>query len=100
TPLLLIINELLTNTIKYAFPHNEKGTINLTLKSQENNLILTYFDNGIGIPETIDIHNSKTLGLTLINSLTSQINGTLQLTKNPKTTYTITFKEQKYKKRT
>ena len=100
TPLLLIINELLTNTIKYAFPHNEKGTINLTLKSQENSLILTYSDNGIGIPETIDINNPKTLGLTLITSLTSQINGTLQLTKNPKTTYTITFKEQKYKKRT
>lgn len=97
-PLILIINELLTNSIKYAFPTKEHGTINLTLKNQEDNLILTYSDNGIGIPETIDINNPKTLGLTIINSLTSQIDGTIELTRNPGTTYTI--KESNCKKET
>lgn len=99
-PLVLIINEIITNIIKYAFPQNQKGTIEIHLYSQIDQIVLKISDNGIGIPETINIENPETLGLTVIKALTTQLDGTIQLEKNPGTTYTITFKEQKYKKRT
>lgn len=99
-PLGLIINEILTNVIKYAFPQDEKGIIKIRLYSQEKNIILEIGDNGIGMPETVNIENPETLGLTIISSLTTQLDGTLKLTKNPGTSYKITFKEQHYKKRT
>jgi PAS domain S-box-containing protein len=99
-PLGLIINEIITNIIKYAFPQNQKGTIEIHLYSQIDQIILKISDNGIGIPEKINIKKPETLGLVIIKSLTNQIDGTIQINTNPGTTYTITFKEQKYKKRT
>ena len=99
-PLGLIINEIITNSVQYAFPEEPSGKINLSLKRKEDNLILKISDTGIGIPETINITNPKTLGLNLINGLTTQLDGILKLTRTHGTNYNITFKEQYYKKRT
>ena len=97
-PLGLIINELVTNTVKYAFPKNE-GTITIKLKSILNKFELIIADNGIGIPIDIDPTNTKTLGLKLVQNLLNQLEGKLDLDVNNGTKFKITFKELKYKKR-
>lgn len=97
-PLGLIINELVTNSVKYAFPQGE-GTIKIKLKSLPDEMQLTIADNGIGVPEDFDIENIETLGLQLVNSLTDQIDGDMELDRINGTEFKITFKELKYKER-
>ncbi len=97
-PLGLIINELITNTIKYAFPQNE-GTITIKLKSLTENLEITIADDGIGLPKNFDIEQIETLGLQLVNNLIDQLNGELKVNSDKGTEFIITFKELKYKER-
>lgn len=97
-PIGLIINELVTNSVKYAFPKC-KGKISLKLISNQDHLELTIKDNGIGIPEGIDVENSKTLGLQLIQNLVNQLEGKLEMHSKNGTEFKITFKEAKYKER-
>lgn len=97
-PLGLIINELVTNSVKYAFPSDE-GQIKIKLVSKQDQLILTIEDNGIGISEDIDIENSKTLGLKLVHTLTDQLEGKLELKADNGTQFNLFFRELDYKKR-
>ncbi|WP_048191065.1 PAS domain S-box protein [Methanobacterium sp. SMA-27] len=97
-PLGLIINELVTNSVKYAFPKC-KGTITLKLKSSKEQMELTIADDGIGIPEDTDIENTETLGLQLVKNLINQLDGTLKLNTDKGTEFKIKFKEVKYKER-
>jgi PAS domain S-box-containing protein len=97
-PLGLIINELITNIVKYAFPQLE-GTITIKLKSLPQQMELTVTDDGIGLPEDIDIENPETLGLQLVNILLGQIEGQIKLDRNHGTQFKITFKELEYKER-
>ena len=82
-PLGLIVNELVTNTCKYAFPATESGgnKIEVELKKQNEHkkLLFMYRDNGIGIPAEVDIHNSGGLGFMLIAALTEQLEGKFEL---------------------
>ncbi len=71
-PLGLIVNELVTNNVKHAFPQSE-GTITIKLKSLNEQMELTIADNGIGLPKGMDIENTKTLGLKLVKSLVNQL---------------------------
>ncbi len=98
-PLGLIINEIITNCVKYAFP-KDKGKITIKLITKQEQLELTIVDNGKGIPEDIDIENSKTLGLQLIQNLVNQLEGELKITTNHGTSIKIIFNEIKYKERT
>ncbi|MEO6303396.1 MAG: PAS domain S-box protein [Bacteroidia bacterium] len=77
-PAGLIINELITNAIKHAFPGTKKGTICLNLKSENNNIYLEVKDNGLGIPPGIDYNNTNTLGLQLVNTLIDQLDGEIK----------------------
>jgi two-component sensor histidine kinase len=97
-PLGLIINELITNSVKYAFPQKQ-GTITLKLKSLPKKMEITIADDGIGIREDIDIENPETLGLQLMNNLVGQIGGEIELDRSHGTEFKITFKELTYKKR-
>ena len=80
-PLGLIINELVNNVIKHAFPNNVKGEINISLKqlSDSENYELIFSDNGKGLPEGMDILKSSTLGMTIIKGLTNQIEGKISV---------------------
>lgn len=98
-PLGLVINELVTNIVKYAF-NDMGGTITIKLKSYPNGMELIIADDGIGLPEDIDIENSETLGLQLINNLINQIDGELKIDNADGTEFKIFFNELKYKKRT
>jgi len=76
-PLGLVLNELLTNSIKYAFPSNSKGDIQVVLyKEKDNKLIIKVSDNGVGCPKDFDINRDANLGLkTVINLIEMQIGG-------------------------
>ncbi|MDI6643814.1 MAG: histidine kinase dimerization/phosphoacceptor domain -containing protein [Methanobacteriaceae archaeon] len=93
-PCGLIINELVTNSIKYAFSKG-KGQIKVIFDSKADNFSLTVKDNGSGIPNDIDFTQTDTLGLQLVNNLTNQLNGKIKLEKGPGTTFHITFPKNK-----
>lgn len=77
----LIVMELITNSIKYAFPENQKGIIQIKMKSTgENTYQLVFGDNGIGFPSNIDINQTESLGMQLVVTLTEQLDGTMKLT--------------------
>jgi len=75
-PLGLILNELLTNSLKYAF-NNTGGKINLSLEKNEQNFILDFNDTGVGYPTEVLEGKETHLGLLLVNALVKQINGTV-----------------------
>jgi two-component sensor histidine kinase/low affinity Fe/Cu permease len=92
-PCGLIINELVTNALKHAFPKGRKGNINISLHELEKNKFrLSVKDNGIGIPKDKDILNAGTLGLRLVMNLSKQINGTVKMDGTNGTSFEITFK--------
>jgi two-component sensor histidine kinase len=97
-PCGLIISELVSNSLKYAFP-NEKGEIKISLKEVYDKIELIISDNGIGLPDNLDIAKNDSLGLKLVNSLTNQIDGEIKLDRGQGTTYRIIFKELEYNKR-
>jgi PAS domain S-box-containing protein len=97
-PLGLIINELTTNSVKYAFPQSE-GTLKIKLKTLPEQMELIVADDGVGIPEDLDIKKTETLGLQLVNNLINQIDGEIELDRRNGTKFKIIFKELEYKKR-
>ena len=98
-PCGLIISELVSNCLKYAFPDGMIGEIYVSLRSVKDNYELIISDNGVGLPEEFDINNTKTLGLMLVNSLTEQIDGKISINRDNGTLYRIIFKESIYKDR-
>lgn len=99
-PCGLLINELISNSLKHAFPTSRKGKINIKMESiEENKFILIISDNGIGFPEEIDFRNTKSLGMQLVITLTDQIDGKIELIRGNGTTFKISFISINYKKR-
>lgn len=92
-PLGLILNELLTNSLKYAFPNNITGEIFIKFNKIHNQFTLIIKDNGIGFPQDLDYKKTSTLGLELVNKLTRQINGFIELDTSNGTEFKIIFKE-------
>lgn len=78
-PCGLIINEVITNSLKYAFPDESLGIINISFKKEEDKYCLIYSDNGIGIKDKIDFENIDSLGLRLVYLLTKQLKGKLEV---------------------
>lgn len=87
----LIINELVMNALKHAFPENRDGTIFIKMKNDVNGYNLSIKDDGVGIPEDFNIEKSKTLGLQLVNNLVKQLNGTISIHSNKTTEFKITI---------
>ncbi|MCD1293649.1 hypothetical protein CUJ83_01400 [Methanocella sp. CWC-04] len=91
-PCGLIVNELISNSLKHAFTGNTGGAIKIDFyRSGDKSMVLSIEDNGAGIPESIDFRNTITLGLQLVNSLAEQLRGTIELIKNPGTRFIIRF---------
>jgi two-component sensor histidine kinase len=74
-PCGLILNELITNSLKHAFKDGEEGEIRIAFKAADNKVGFSVMDNGRGLPENVDFSNPQTLGLKLISSLTRQLRG-------------------------
>ncbi|MCK4695528.1 MAG: sensor histidine kinase, partial [Candidatus Cloacimonetes bacterium] len=96
-PCGLIINELVSNSLKYAFPEGRKGELIISFTYENQTYILTVKDNGIGISEKNNLKEPQTLGLLLVNSLIAQLRGTLELEKIQGTCFKITFKKTELK---
>lgn len=87
----LIINELLTNSLKHAFPQ-QTGEITIDLHKVGNNIEMTIQDNGIGLPDNLDWRYTDSLGLSLVYDLvTEQLEGTVSVTSQPGTKFKIQF---------
>ncbi len=97
-PCGLIINELVSNSLKHAFPEAWRrasggaGEIRIALRHDTGNkFILTVSDNGVGLPEGFEIQNCESLGLKLVSVLVKQLKGTIHIGKGPGTEFTIEF---------
>jgi two-component sensor histidine kinase len=98
-PCGLIVNELISNSLKHAFPNGEEGEINVDLVQYNGdrfNLVVS--DNGVGFPKDIDFKKMESLGLRLVNTLVDQLKGTIELENNEGTKFKIEFSApEKYK---
>ncbi|MES2141153.1 MAG: sensor histidine kinase [Bacteroidota bacterium] len=95
-PCGLILNELISNSFKYAFPEKRKGNIHLFFGIEKkaeslNHYILEVADDGVGIPSYVDLKKPNSLGLQLLEMLTAQIGGTLELDRTVGTKFTVRF---------
>jgi two-component sensor histidine kinase len=89
-PIGLILNEIISNSLKYAFP-NKQGTISIQFTKIDSSYQLIVKDNGIGIPENFDYRASKSLGMQLIYMLSEQLDGTLMLSSENGACYKLSF---------
>ncbi len=88
----LIINELVSNSLKHAFSKNDNGKIVVTLKKMINDrILLDVYDNGMGFPKDIDYKNTDSLGLKLISTITKQMDGNISIERNNGTHVKITW---------
>ncbi|HET6487556.1 MAG TPA: sensor histidine kinase, partial [Spirochaetia bacterium] len=104
-PCGLIINELVSNSLKHAFPPRQPGKVSISLKPDhapkvdaghppgEKWYMLTVADKGRGFPDGVDFRNTDSLGLKLVCTLTEQLFGTIDLNRNGGTEFTIRFRE-------
>ena len=95
-PLALIVNEIITNSLKYAFPDKKTGNVSVHFAKNDGGLQLIVEDNGIGFPDDLDFRNTNSLGMQLVTSLTDQIKGNIKLERNEGTKFVIDFKEKLY----
>ncbi|MGB8216909.1 MAG: PAS domain S-box protein [Candidatus Methanoperedens sp.] len=93
-PCGLIINELITNSLKYAFPDGRKGKISISLHTLDKNMFkLVVSDNGVGFPSDVDFRKTESLGLRLVTILAeNQLHGKIDLDRTGGTEFTIKFK--------
>lgn len=105
-PCGLIVNELVTNSIKHGFPSNrslaadeshEVNKIAVSITKKNNFYNMSVYDNGIGFPNDLDFQNTDSLGMQLVISLTSQLRGTVELERDNGTLFRIIFEELEYK---
>jgi two-component sensor histidine kinase len=94
-PLGLIINEAVTNALKYAFPGERAGTITLHLHPQgDASYELIISDNGVGLPPGYDPARNRSLGMTLLHGLSEQLEGTLRIAGSPGVTIRLVFRDE------
>ncbi|MEE8432219.1 MAG: histidine kinase dimerization/phosphoacceptor domain -containing protein [Candidatus Desulfatibia sp.] len=99
-PCGLIINELVSNSLKHAFPRQREGNISIALQpTNEDELELTVSDDGVGIPEDLDIEQTDTMGLHLVKMLAEQLEGKIELNRTEGTQFHFLLKRAKYKPR-
>lgn len=87
----IIINELITNSMKYAFTGRNDGIITVSASSKEKRITLIFADNGPGIPESVTFENSSGFGMQLVGMLVGQINGTISIDRESGTRFVIVF---------
>ncbi len=93
-PCGLILNELVSNALKYAYPHDQKGQIVIEVFEKKGKLSIGVEDFGIGLAEDFKIENSESLGLSLVHTLVDQLDGELMLKRLGGTKFLITFDKQ------
>jgi PAS domain S-box-containing protein len=96
-PCGLIVNELLTNAVKNAFPKGRNGKVSIEFRiDNQDNYFLNIQDNGIGLPNGLNFENSETMGFKLVNSLVKQLNGSVIVTRDNGTNFQIMWSASDY----
>lgn len=90
-PCGLIVNELISNCLKYAFPRGRLGHVEVSFRRRNGEYVLLVADDGVGIPEHIDPLNTSTLGLKLVTTLVKQLKGSLDIRRQPGARFRIGF---------
>ncbi len=92
-PCGLIINELVSNSLKYAFPDGRSGEIRIHLCEQPDGMAkLVVADNGVGLKNEVDWANTRSLGLRLVRSLAQQLGATIEVRPDPGTEIRLVFR--------
>ncbi|WP_424357912.1 sensor histidine kinase [Methanocella sp. MCL-LM] len=91
----LLVNEIISNSFKHAFPGGRKGRVWVEMKVDGNDIDMVIGDDGVGLPEDMDIYKTGTLGIQLVTSLAAQIGGDLELDRSEGTVYRIRLRELK-----
>jgi len=92
-PCALIFNELISNSFKHAFKPDQVGTIAIFMSSIDDSISVRFQDDGVGIPEEMDLSKAKSLGMKLINNLVvKQLKGSLRICRNPGTEIIFSFR--------
>ena len=96
-PCGLLLNELISNALKHAFPGNRAGVVRIALKRGTGDLIkVLVADDGIGFPEDLDFSKAESFGLQIVNLLVGQLDGRIELDRTKGAAFTVTFCELKY----
>jgi len=90
-PCGIIVNELVSNSLKHAFPGERPGEITVSFWEADGQYTMIFKDDGVGFPEDLDVNRPSSLGLTIVNALTGQIGGTIELGSNGGCEVSITF---------
>jgi two-component sensor histidine kinase len=90
-PCGLIVSELVSNALKYAFPGKENGEISIATAQENGMFELTVQDNGVGFPENLDFRNTQSLGMRLVNTLAKQLQGSIEMDRSRGTLFRICF---------
>jgi two-component sensor histidine kinase len=96
-PAGLLVNELISNALKHAFPDGRTGEVSVTLRSDasrndtRSSIVLTVSDDGIGIPESMNLDKTDTLGLQLVSLLTDQLHGSIDIRRADPTRFVVEF---------
>ncbi len=90
-PCGLILNELVSNSLKHAFPGDKEGEIRIALTDNDGNITFIVSNNGVEFPKDLDFRNTESLGLQLVIDLVGQIDGTIELDGSEGTAFEITF---------
>ncbi|MEG4318246.1 MULTISPECIES: PAS domain S-box protein [unclassified Microcoleus] len=100
TPCGLIANELVSNTLKHAFPHGTSGTVSVECyQTGDREIHLFVKDNGIGFPENIDFRKTNSMGFQVVCTLTEQLEGTIEMSRQIGTAFHLVFNELSYSQR-
>ncbi len=94
-PVGLILNEAISNAVKYAFPNNKTGTVTISMQqTDDSHFVLKVADNGTGLPEGFDPNKSNSLGMSLMRGLSKQLNGSFELKNENGLIITMTFEKE------
>jgi PAS domain S-box-containing protein len=90
-PCALVVNEILSNAFKHAFPGRKHGLLNISVMQTDDHVRIHVQDDGVGIPGDVDVYKTTSLGLKLIRSLVQQLGGTVTITSTRGTEVTVEF---------
>jgi two-component sensor histidine kinase len=93
-PVGLILNELISNSLKHAFPNDRSGSIRVEAQSRDGTVELAVIDDGVGVPEDLAARKSKSLGLQIVEILVRQFGGSWELSRQAGTAFRLSFPER------